>query len=147
MTLGGQLGQSNTIMYMNQRDLIGTVQRSLKSGPATLEQLLVEHAFLWHPLGWDASQVSLWLACLPTVRRCALPTGEAAYALDGASPAPANSLADEIVALLHKAGRPMPLAQLMGKLPPGVVVTEPMLRATALQDERLELKGPLLKLA
>lgn len=50
-------------------------------------------------------------------------------------------------ALLAKAGRPVPLAQLMGKLPAGVVVTEPMLRAAATQDSRLELKGPLLRLA
>ena len=59
----------------------------------------------------------------------------------------ATSLADELVALLHKAGRPVPLMQLMSKLPPGVVVTEPMLRTAAQQDDRLELKGPLLKLA
>lgn len=147
MSLSEEVEQRDKLALMNPRDLIATVQRSLKSGPATLEHLLVEHASLWHPLGWDASQVSLWLACLPTVRRCALPTGEEAYGLDDATPAPANSLADELVALLHKTGRPMPLVQLMDKLPPGVVVTEPMLRAAALQDARLELKGPLLKLA
>ncbi len=147
MTLREQLEDRGSIALMSQRDLIANLQSSLKSCPSTLEQLLVEHASLWHPLGWDASQVSLWLACLPTVRRFALATGEVAYALDSASPAPANSLTDELVGLLHKAGRPMPLAQLLGKLPPGMVVTEPMLRTAALQDARLELKGPLLKLA
>jgi hypothetical protein len=58
-----------------------------------------------------------------------------------------RSLTDELVALLAKASRPMPLAQLLGKLSAGWVVTEPMLRTVALQDSRLELKGPLLKRA
>jgi hypothetical protein len=52
-----------------------------------------------------------------------------------------------MVALLEKAGRPMPLSQLISKLPAGRVVTEPMLRAAVQHDARLELKGPLLKLA
>lgn len=147
MILRSQVGQGNSSTLVNQCNLIISVQRSLKGGPATLEQLLTEHSSLWHTLGWEASQVSLWLACLPAVRRCELPTGEVGYGLDEAGPAPTNSLADELVALLHEAGRPVPLAQLMSKLSPGVVVTELMLRSAAQQDARLELKGPLLKLA
>ena len=86
----------------------------------------------------------MWLACLPSVRCHTLPTGELVYALN--AKAPSNSLADELVALLEKAGRAMPLAQLMGKLPKGVMVSEPMLRAVAMQDARLKVKGPLLQL-
>lgn len=147
MTLGGQLGPKSSSANMNHRQLITAVQRSLNSGPATLEQLLAEHAALWHPLGWDASQVSLWLACSPALRQCQLPTGEAGWALVGEQSPAVNNLGDELVALLQKAGRPMPLLQLMSKLSAGVVVTESMLRACAQQDARLELKGPLLKLA
>jgi len=132
---------------MNPSTLLTAVQRTLKSGPFTLDQLVAEHASLWQQLDWREEQVSLWLACLSGVRRCDLPTGEGAYALEAVASRQGNSLADELVALLDKAGRPMPLAQLMGKLPAGVVVTEPMLRAAAIQDARLELKGPLLKLA
>lgn len=58
-----------------------------------------------------------------------------------------NTLADELVALLNKVGRPMPMAQLMGKLPPGMMVTEPMVCAAAQKDARLELKGSFIKLA
>lgn len=147
MTPGGQLGPKNSSANMNKRHLSTAVQRSLSSGPATLEQLLAEHAALWHPLGWDAAQVSLWLACTPALGQCQLPGGEAAWALDGEKSPAASNLSDELVALLQKAGRPMPLVQLMSKLPAGMVVTEPMLRACAQQDARLELKGPLLKLA
>jgi hypothetical protein len=132
---------------MNSFTLLAAVQRTLKNGPATLDQLVSEHAALWQQLGWSAEQVSLWLACLPSAHRCVLETGECGYAWAGAANTPVQSLANEIVALLCKVGRPVPLAQLMGRLPTGMVVTEPMLRAAAQQDARLELKGPLLKLA
>lgn len=119
----------------------------MKNGPATLELLLAEHAALWQVQGWQAAQVSLWLACLPALRACVLPSGERAYALADAQGDASTHLADELVALLQKAGRPLPLAQLGNKLPPGMLVTEPMLRNAAKQDARLALKGPLLVLA
>ncbi|RON54556.1 hypothetical protein [Pseudomonas frederiksbergensis] len=132
---------------MSPLNLVDAVQHTLESGPSTLEQLVAEHASLWQQLDWREEQVRLWLACLPGVRRCDLPTGERAYELEAISSRQSNSLADELVALLEKAGRPMPLTQLMGKLAAGMVVTEPMLRTAAMQDARLEFKGPLLKLA
>jgi hypothetical protein len=131
---------------MNSLALLAAVQRTLKNGPCTLDQLVSEHASLLQQLGWSAEQVSLWLACLPSAHRCVLATGEHGYAWASAVNMPVLSLADELVALLRKAGRPMPLIQLMSKLPAGMVVTEPMLRACAQQDARLELKGPLMKL-
>lgn len=130
---------------MTPTDPLDIVSRTLRAGPVSLDQLMAEHAGLWHQLHWQAAQVSLWLACLPAVRRCELPDGEHGYALAGS--APSNSLADELVALLGQAGRPLPLAQLLGKLPAGRLATEAMLRAAARQDPRLELKGPLMKLA
>jgi hypothetical protein len=131
---------------MNASGLMASVHSTLKRGDCTLDQLWVEHASLWSSFNWRMEQVSLWLACLPHVNRCTLPTGELGYALNIAAHTSAYNLADELVALLTQAGRPVPLLQLMGKLPAGRVVTEPMLRAIAGQDPRLELKGPLLKL-
>ena len=132
---------------MNTVDLIATVQRSMKTGAVTLDQLWTDHATQWHRLGWGRAQLSLWLACTPALRRCELPSGELAWAFNVGQSRATPSLADELVALLQKAGRPMPLAQLISKLPAGVVVTESMMRNAARQDARLELKGPLLKLA
>ena len=119
----------------------------MKSGPVTLEQLCVDHGTQWQQLGWSRAQLSLWLACTPSLQRCELASGELAWSPNAGSGRAASSLADEMVALLQKAGRPMPLAQLISKLPTGLVVTEPMLRSAAQQDARLELKGPLVKLA
>jgi hypothetical protein len=118
----------------------------MKTGPATLDQLWADHAAQWHHLGWCREQLSLWLACAPALQRCEFPSGEVAWALNEGPSLATPSLADELVALLQKAGRPMPLAQLISKLPAGMVVTEPMLRSAAQQDARLKFKGPLLKL-
>lgn len=132
---------------MSRLDLIATLQRCMKTGPVTLDQLWADHGTQWHQLGWSRAQLSLWLACTPSLQRCELPSSEVAWSLKAGQGQAAPSLADEMVALLQKAGRPMPLAQLIRKLPAGLVVTEPMLRSAAHHDARLELKGPLLKLA
>ncbi|HEH9403992.1 TPA: hypothetical protein SIA26_001458 [Aeromonas bestiarum] len=132
---------------MSTPDIWNFILPSLKAGPVTLDQLWMDHATQWHQLSWDIAQLSLWLVCTPGLQRCELPSGEAAWALSEEQGQATHSLADELVALLQKAGRPMPLAQLINKLPAGMVVTEPMLRSAAGQDTRLELKGPLLKLA
>ena len=132
---------------MSNFDLLDVVQRGMKAGPVTLNQLWSDHGTQWQQLGWSRAQLSLWLACTPSLQRCEFPSGEVAWSLKAGQGQVAPILADEMVALLHKAGRPMPLALLISKLPAGLVVTEPMLRSAAQQDARLELKGPLLKLA
>ena len=132
---------------MNHSSLVDVVVRSLKNGPVTLDDLMTEHASVWHRLRWESAQVSLWLACSSHVHQQQMPNGKIRYSLVNEDTPAASSFADELVALLQKAGRPMPLIKLMRKFPPGVVVTEPMLRTAAQHDDRLELKGPLLKLA
>lgn len=132
---------------MSTPDLLAVVRRSMKTGPVTLEQLWADHATQWHHLGWSRAHLSLWLACTPAFKRTDLQSGEVAWVLKEGPGHATPSLADELVALLQKAGRPMPLSQLLSKLPAGLVVTDPMLRSAAQQDARLELKGPLLRLA
>ena len=132
---------------MNTPDLLAVIRRSINTGPVTLDQLWADHAAQWHHLGWSRAQLSLWLACTPALQRCELQNTEAAWVLNEGPGQATTSLADELVALLQKAERPMSLAQLISKLPAGMVVTEPMLRSAAAQDARLEFKGPLLKLA
>lgn len=132
---------------MNTTDVFQLILPSFKGGAVTSEQLWMEYGPQWHQLGWRRAQLSLWLACTPSLQRSEFPCGEVAWSLKAGQGQVAPSLADEMVALLQKVGRPMPLAQLISKLPAGLVVTEPMLRSAVQQDARLELKGPLLKLA
>ncbi|WP_429220477.1 hypothetical protein [Aeromonas veronii] len=132
---------------MNTTDVFQLILPSLKGGAVTSEQLWMEYGPQWHQLGWSIAQLRLWLSCVSPLQHCELPGGERAWTLREHQSLSTPTLADEMVALLQKAGRPMPLVQLISKLPTGMLATEPMLRSAAQQDNRLELKGPLLKLA
>jgi hypothetical protein len=131
------------------------LRQQLSLATTHFADLWQEHGSLWQTMGWNEAQARLYLKCLPGVvaqEEAGNPPGGQALIFQIKSGAAENKagafdLADEMVALLSHAGRPMPLAQLINKLPAGLVVTEPMLRSAAQQDPRLELKGPLLKLA
>ena len=132
---------------MSQLATIDAVLGNLKQEAMTLEQIWQDYGLAWQQPGWNLAQVKLWLLCQPSVQIQQASNGEQAFPILGAQTNQETSLSDEMVALLEKAGRPMPLSQLISKLPAGRVVTEPMLRAAVQHDARLELKGPLLKLA
>ena len=132
---------------MSKLATIDAVLSNLKQEAMTLEQIWQDYGLVWQQLGWNLAQVKLWLLCQPSVQIQQASNGEQAFQILGAQTNQETSLTDELVALLEKAGRPMPLSQLISKLPAGRVVTEPMLRAAAQHDARLELNGPLLKLA
>lgn len=131
------------------------LRQKISVAPTHFAELWQEHGSLWQSLGWNEAQARLYLQCLPGLvvqEEASSDSGSQALVYQIKSEASENKagafdLADEMVALLRHAGRPMPLAQLINKLPAGLVVTEPMLRTAAQQDARLELKGPLLKLA
>ncbi|WP_427551048.1 hypothetical protein ACQE3D_17435 [Methylomonas sp. MS20] len=132
---------------MSKLATIDAVINNLKQEAMTLEQIWQDYGLAWQQLGWNMAQVKLWLLCQPSVHIKLAVNGEQAFQINCAQTNEKTNLGDELVALLEKAGRPMPLSQLISKLPAGRVVTEPMLRAAAQHDARLELKGPLLKLA
>lgn len=131
------------------------LRQQISVAPAHFAELWQEHGGLWQTLGWTEAQARLYLLCLPGVvvqEEAGSRPGSQAMIFQIKSETTENKpaafdLADEMVALLSHAGRPMPLAQLINKLPAGLVVTEPMLRSAAQKDARLELKGPLLQLA
>jgi len=131
---------------MSQLATIDAVLGNLKQEAMTLEQVWQDFWLVWQQLGWNLAQVKLWLLCQPSVQIQQASNGEQAFQIKCAQTNDKVNLGDELVALLEKAGRPMPLSQLISKLPAGRVVTEPMLRTAAQHDARLELKGPLLKL-
>jgi hypothetical protein len=132
---------------MSQIARIDAVLGNLKQEAMTLEQIWQDYGLAWQQLGWNLAQVKLWLLCQPGEHTEHTLNGEQTFQIKCAQTNEETNLSDELVALLEKAGRPMPLSLLISKLPAGRVVTEPMLRAAAQHDARLELKGPLLKLA
>ena len=132
---------------MSQHLLHESVLRQLEQGNCTLEQLWLDNSEVWQRLGWGQAQVSLWLRCLPGICFDEGDPANPSYRLGTGSGQKEPGLADQLVELLEIAGRPMPVSQLMNKLPHGVVVTEPMLRTAINADPRLQLTGPLVKLA
>jgi len=132
---------------MSQIPTIDAVIGNLKQEAMTLDQIWQDYELYWQQLGWNLAQVKLWLLCQPSVHIKLASNDEQTFQIMCAQTNDKANLGDELVALLEKAGRPMPLSQLISKLPAGRVVTEPMLRTAAQHDARMELKGPLLKLA
>ena len=123
------------------------VRQQLAQGPCTEEQLRTDHAHRWQALGWGAEQIRLWLRCQPSVGVDETDSSHLVFRpVAGARPV-TPSLADQIVDLLGAAATPMPIAQLMKRLPAGANVTEPMLRSAVTADSRLQITGPLVKLA
>ena len=127
--------------------MLAPVLRQLEQGNCTLEQLWLDNSELWQRLGWAPAQVRLWLRCLPEICFDGTDSANPSYRLGAGAGAQDPILADQLVELLESAGRPMPLTLLMNKLPHGVVVTEPMLRTAINADPRLQMTGPLVKLA
>ena len=121
------------------------VCRDLERSGCTLEQLWLDHASIWQGLGWGQAQVRLWLRCQPHIEVDQSDAANPTCRLPAAAGSHDSDLADQIVALLESAGRPMPLIQVMNRLPPGTIVTEPMLRAVIHADPRLVMTGPLVK--
>jgi len=131
---------------IKQTITLSPVLRQVEQGSCTLEHLWLDHSSLWQQLGWGQAQVRLWLRCLPGICFDEGDSGNPSYRLGTGSGQKELNLADQLVELLERAERPMPLPQLMNKLPAGVVVTEPMLRSAINADSRLQMTGPLVKL-
>ncbi len=123
------------------------VLQTLHQSAQPLEYLWQAYAHLWQSWGWGEAQVRLWLRCLPDMRVQGADSDNPTYQLTGADKAGAFDLAGYVVGLLQTAGKPMPLGQVVQKLPSGHLVTEAMLRTLAKNDPRLLQTGPLLKLA
>ncbi|PKO26702.1 MAG: hypothetical protein CVU36_23440 [Betaproteobacteria bacterium HGW-Betaproteobacteria-9] len=131
------------------------LRQQISLAPTPFSQLWQEHASLWQTLAWSEAQARLYLRCLPGVvaheEQCGGADPNAVTFQIKNEPGNENTagfdLADEMVSLLNHAGRPMPLAQLLNKMPPGRVLTEAMLRTAAAADPRLTLAGPTVRLA
>tara|TARA_R110002072_G_scaffold302794_1_gene488780 strand:+ start:13587 stop:13958 length:372 start_codon:yes stop_codon:yes gene_type:complete len=118
--------------------LINQIASRVKAQHTSVDSLWQNEQTAWQQLGWSKAQVSLWLASLPKKNQQAEP--KAAYHVT-------PDLAHHLITLLTQAGKPLPIALLLKKLPAGVTATEQQLRKLAQQNERLALKGPLITLS
>ncbi len=110
----------------------------------TLDEFWHARPLLWQDLGWDQAQLKLWLYCQPGLTHVTNDDGVERFGLSGSAKEP--DLADEIAKIVQQNGKPLPLAQLKNRLPAGLIVTEPMLKAAIAEHPNLQMVGPLVKL-
>lgn len=125
---------------------LAPVRTQLERSSCSLEQLWLDYGMLWQQLGWHQSQVRLWARCLPTIQVNDGDPLNPIFRLAKTDDSDNSAIADQMVDVLTSHGRPMPLNQLMNKLPSGAVLTEPMLRSIVAADSRMQITGPLVRL-
>ncbi|ENN2392233.1 hypothetical protein AB9M41_002395 [Vibrio alginolyticus] len=109
----------------------------LRAEPKTAEVIFDEHQELWRTLNFSQAQVGLWLASLRVDNEINYP---------GADYNVKPDISSYLIELLQKAGGRMPLAQVLKKLPAGVVTSEQQIRKLVQQHNQLKVKGPFLVL-
>ena len=109
----------------------------LRAEPKTAEVIFDEQQELWRALNFSQAQVRLWLASLRVDNEINYP---------GADYNVTSDISSHLIELLQKAGGRMPLAQVMKKLPAGVVTSEQQIRKLVQQHSQLQVKGPFLVL-
>ncbi len=134
-----------------------TLRRDLAVGPRSLAEIWQGRSLLWQRLGWEMPQVRLWLRSLPDMAVQDADSADPSYRIGaGLTPdadrgaqqaAPkVDDLGEIIARTVDALGGQVPLAMLAGKLPPGLVVTDPMLRAAVQAHPGLAMIGPLVRL-
>ena len=120
------------------------LRKRLTAAPQTLEQISQGRALLWQELGWSTAQIRLWLRCLPDIQVDETDAENPSYRIEGTEHE--ADLGEIIARVMNELDRPVPLAQLRTKLPPGILVTDPMIRAAVQSHPALTLTGPLVRL-
>lgn len=122
------------------------LEKELVSAPQSLEQIRLGNPLLWQGLGWTPAQTRLWLRNLPNMQVQEQEPDNPSYRLGAKENAPMD-LGDAIAKVVAELGRPLPIAQLRSKLPPGTVATDPMIRAAIAGHPALTITGPMVRLA
>jgi hypothetical protein len=120
----------------------------LTSQPQALDDIWSKQSHIWQELGWQKSQLSLWLNCQSAVEREAN-TGLFSLRTEGKATADNSSqnLGDILLDLVVELKRPLPVKLALSKLPSHIVATEGMLKSAVQEHPKLTMMGPLIKLA
>jgi len=120
------------------------VKRSLGQSQK-LSDLWQDSSLLWQEMGWQKSQLRLWLAVLPGIEINHGDSQDPHYQLMD-DHQEGESLSDVIYNIISKVGRPMPIAQLKSQLSPELAATEPMIKAAVKEHNKLSTMGPVVKI-
>jgi hypothetical protein len=125
---------------------LSSLKKGLATESQTPDELWQSRQLLWQELGWEKPQLKLWLRCQSGLKQTTTKAGLVRYELTNSGADSQPDLGEMIAKIVQGVGKPMPLAQLKNKLPAGLVVTEPMLKAAITGHPNLILNGPLVKL-
>ncbi len=123
---------------------LDSIRRTLTSDAESLEQIWQNHPLLWQQQGWTQHQLRLWLGCLPGITVSAADTSNPSYSFAGAAQ-DKDDLGTIILNTVEQLGGRVAIAQLKGKLPPGTVATDQMIRTTVNKHPELTLTGPFVR--
>ena len=115
--------------------------------PQTLDDIWLKQNHIWQEIGWQKSQLSLWLNCQKSLVKN--PDSETFNIKGGAKPKADNSsqnLGDILLDMVGEFDRPMPVKLALTKLPNYIVATEGMLKSAVQEHPKLTMMGPLIKL-
>ncbi len=124
---------------------LNRLKTNLVSEPTILEDLWLSQPTLWQELNWSQAQLRLWLCCQPGIKVSTV-NGQLHCQYSQSDENDQPDLGEIIANIVQSAGKPVPMAQLKSKVPAGMVVTEPMLKAAINQHPQLALMGPMVKL-
>ena len=119
------------------------IKRSLNRSQH-LSEIWQASPLLWQEIGWQQSQLRLWLAVLPEIVVLEGESDDPVYQIPGDRQGD-DDLAEVIWRIVSSSGRLMPVAQLKSKLPVGLVATEPMILAAVREHPKLTSMGPIIK--
>ncbi|HAS8156775.1 TPA: hypothetical protein I7722_01065 [Vibrio vulnificus] len=116
--------------------------------PQPLDDIWSKQSHIWQELGWQKSQLSLWLSCQKSVQKepntgAFLIQAEVKDKADNSS----QNLGDILLDLVIEFNRPLPVKLALSKLPSHIVATEGMLKSAVQEHPKLTMMGPLIKLA
>jgi hypothetical protein len=100
-----------------------------------IKELYEKNISLWESLGLNEKQVALWVSSLPKNTN----TNQKGTAISQQA-----ELSNYLVLLVKNAGGRMHLAQVLKKLPSGIVTTEQQIKKMASQYPKLAIQGPFL---
>ena len=115
--------------------------------PQALDDIWSKQNHIWQELGWQKSQLSLWLNCQKNIQKepnsgAFLIQAKESNKADNSS----QNLGDILLDLVIEFNRPLPVKLALSKLPSHIVATEGMLKSAVQEHPKLTMMGPLIKL-
>jgi len=106
--------------------------------PQPLDDIWSKQSHIWQELGWQKSQLSLWLSCQKTVQK---EPNTGAFLIQSKEKDKADNssqnLGDILLDLVIEFNRPLPVKLALSKLPSHIVATEGMHLLSSLSEPYL----------